>query len=43
MKKFLKNGQLDISNSGWVENDEAVCYYDDIMEQYTVGMNWMYE
>ena len=31
---MLKNGQLDISNSGWVENDEAVCYYDDILEQY---------
>lgn len=30
-------------NMGWVENDEAVCYYDDIIEQYTVGMNWLYE
>ena len=40
---MLKNGQLDISNSGWVENDEAVSYYDDILEQYTFGMNWMYE
>lgn len=28
---------------GWVENDEAICYYDDIIEQYTVGMNWLYE
>jgi hypothetical protein len=28
---------------GWVENDEAICYYDDIIEQYTVGMNFFYE
>jgi len=40
---MLKNGQIDIANSGWVENDEAVCYYDDILDQYTIGMNWMYE
>jgi len=40
---MLENGQIDIANSGWVENDEAVCYYDDILDQYTVGMNWMYE
>lgn len=20
-----------------------MCYYDDILDQYTVGMNWMYE
>jgi hypothetical protein len=30
-------------NLGWVENDEAICYYDDIIEQYTVGMNFFYE
>jgi hypothetical protein len=26
-----------------VENDEAVCYYDDILDQYTIGHNWMME
>jgi len=39
----MGEGQFEIVNSGWVENDEAVCYYDDILDQYTVGMNYMYE
>ena len=41
MKDVIKNGQLEIANAGWVENDEAVCYYDDILDQYTLGMNFL--
>lgn len=43
VKELISNGQLELANAGWVENDEAVCYYDDIIDQYTVGMNFMYE
>ena len=43
VKKIVKNKQLEVGNSGWVENDEAVCYYEDILDQYTVGMKFMYE
>lgn len=39
----LRSGQLEIVNGGWVENDEGVCYYDDIIEQYTLGMNYLNE
>lgn len=39
---LLKNGQLEIGNAGWVENDEAVCYYDDVLDQYTIGMNFLH-
>ena len=42
VKKVIKNGQLQITNGGWVENDEAVCYVDDIIDQYTIGHNWLY-
>lgn len=40
---MLKNGQLEITNGGWVENDEAVCYVDDVIDQYTVGHNFFYQ
>ena len=43
VRELLKNGQLEIANAAWVENDEAVCYYDDILDQYTIGMNFLYE
>lgn len=43
VKELLQNGKLELANAGWVENDEAICYYDDIIDQYTVGMNFMNE
>ena len=43
VSELLKNGQLEIANGGWVENDEAICYYDDIIDQYTIGMNFLHE
>ena len=42
MDYLLKNGQLEITNGAWVENDEAVCYYDDILDQYTIGHEYLY-
>ncbi len=28
-------------NGGWVKNDEAVCYFDDIIDQYTLGLHYL--
>ena len=41
VKKLFEKGQLEIPNGGWVENDEAVCYLDDIIDQYTIGHNFL--
>lgn len=41
VKQFVSSGQLEIANGGWVENDEAVCYFDDIIDQYTIGHNYL--
>ena len=41
VKEVIKNRQLEIVNGGWVENDEAVCYVDDIIDQYTIGHNFL--
>ena len=43
VKKFIDSGQLEITTGGWVENDEAVCYIDDIIDQYTLGHNFLRE
>ena len=39
--EVISNGQLEIGNGGWVENDEAVCYFDDILDQYTLGHEFL--
>lgn len=43
MRKLIQSGQLEVGNAGWVENDEAVCYLDDIIDQYTVGLDFMFK
>lgn len=35
--KLLNNGQLDFLLAGYVMNDEACPYYDDLIEQITLG------
>lgn len=37
IKKLIENGQLEFVNGGYVMNDEACTYYDDIIEQMTLG------
>mmetsp|Transcript_641 Transcript_641/g.577 ORF Transcript_641/g.577 Transcript_641/m.577 type:complete len:80 (-) Transcript_641:502-741(-) len=38
--KFVKNGQIEIINGGWSANDEACAYYEDIIDNFVVGMRW---
>ena len=37
IKKLIENGQLELLHGGYVMNDEACTYYDDIIEQMTLG------
>ena len=30
-KKLVQNGQIDLCMGGWVENDEALSYFEDII------------
>ena len=34
---LIRNGQLQFAGGGWVSNDEAICSYDDIIDQLTLG------
>ena len=37
IKALIENGQLNLLNEGFVMKDEACAYYDDIIEQLTLG------
>ena len=41
IKEFVKNGQLNFPNGGWVMNDEACTYYDDMIEQMLLGHRFL--
>ena len=41
VRSFVKNGQLSFMNGGWVMNDEGCTYYDDIIEQMTIGHQFL--
>lgn len=43
VKDFVKNKQLFFPNAGWVMNDEACAYYEDIIEQFTLGHRFVYQ
>ena len=40
-KSLLKSGQFNFVNGGWCQNDEANPYYDDIINQHTLGHLWL--
>jgi len=37
VKKLIKSGQLEITQGGWVANDEACTNYEDIIMQMYIG------
>ena len=40
-KKLVQNGQIDLCMGGWVENDESIPYFEDIIGQFYMGHNWI--
>ena len=37
VRALVRSGQLDFAGGGWVSNDEAICHYEDIIDQMTLG------
>jgi hypothetical protein len=40
-KGLLKNGQFEIANGGWVDPDEATPNYEDIIDDLSLGHQWL--
>ena len=41
MKDLVSKGQLHFVNAGWCMSDEASMYYEDFIDQMTVGLRWL--
>ena len=41
LKKLMQNGQWEFVNGGISQSDEACPYYEDIMENYFYGLNYL--
>jgi len=41
VKKLIRNGQLEITQGGWVANDEACTNYEDIIMQMYIGHQFL--
>ena len=41
VKQFIRNGQLEFANGGWVMNDEATAHYQHIIDQMRIGMDFL--
>jgi len=43
VRKLVSNKQIEFVNGGWVANDEATVYYEDIIENFRLGNRWLQE
>lgn len=41
IRNLVKQDKIDILNGGVAMNDEGTAYYDDIINQFTVGHRWV--
>ena len=41
MKTIYNNGQIEFLNGGWCMSDEAAPYYEDVIDQMTIGHRWL--
>ena len=37
VKRYVKNGQLNLVNGGWSAPDETITSYDDLLDNFIVG------
>ena len=37
LKKVIKNGQLEIVNGGWIQQDQASATYEDMLDNMMLG------
>lgn len=40
-REYLKNGRYEFVAGGWVSHDEAVCYYEDMIDNMDIGLRWL--
>ncbi|EAS02490.2 glycoside hydrolase family 38 amine-terminal domain protein (macronuclear) [Tetrahymena thermophila SB210] len=40
-RSLVQSGQIEILNGGWVMHDEATAYFEDLIENMTVGHLWV--
>ena len=43
VRGLVRNGQLEFINAGWCMNDEAAPYYEDVIDQMTIGHKFLKE
>lgn len=41
MTDFVKKGRIEFLNAGWCMSDEATVYYEDMVDQMSLGLKWI--